>query len=115
VERLLQFRDVPERIRLTGGAARSEVWAQMFADIFQVPVEIPAGTELGALGAAICAAVACGIHDSYQTACEKMVRFDRMHAPNRDLADVYDRKYARYKQLLDVMAPVWSELAWKPE
>ena len=49
------FRPSPEVIRLTGGAARSAVWMQMFADIFQVPVEIPDGSELGALGAAVAA------------------------------------------------------------
>ena len=41
--------------RLTGGAARSEPWTQIFADVFQMPVEIPAGTELGALGVAMTA------------------------------------------------------------
>ena len=55
VERLLNFRDMPDVIRLTGGAARSEVWLQIFADIFQTPVQVPEGTELGALGAAMIA------------------------------------------------------------
>ena len=62
MERLLQFRPPPERIRLSGGAARSEVWVQMFADILQTPVEVPSGTELGAFGAAIGAAVAAGCY-----------------------------------------------------
>jgi L-xylulokinase len=113
VQRLLQFREMPERIRLTGGAARSEVWAQIFADIFQVPVEVPAGTELGALGAAICASVACGLHASYEDACQAMVRMARMHGPDRSLTDLYEKKYARYTQLLDVLAPAWSDLAWR--
>ena len=38
------------QIRFTGGAARSRVWAQIFADVLGVPVDIPEGTELGALG-----------------------------------------------------------------
>jgi L-xylulokinase len=115
VDRLLQFREMPERIRLTGGAARSEVWAQMFADIFHVPVEIPDGTELGALGAAIGAAVAAGIHDSYEEACRRMVRFARLHEPDPGLADLYKTKYARYRRLLSALDPVWAELAWNVE
>jgi L-xylulokinase len=47
-DRLMRFRKPPETIRLTGGAARSEVWVQIFADVYQTPVEIPQGTELGA-------------------------------------------------------------------
>jgi L-xylulokinase len=113
VERLLKFRDMPEAIRLTGGAARSQVWTQMFADIFQVPVQVPEGTELGALGAAICAAVAAGIHPSFEAACEAMVRFARTYEPDAGAADVYATKHARYKRVLEIMAPVWSELVWQ--
>ena len=112
VERLMRFRQKPETIRLTGGATGSSVWAQMFSDIFQIPVEIPAGTELGCFGAAICGAVAAGLYPSYEAACEKMVEIDRRYEPNRELAEVYDRKYARYKTLLNALAPLWHELAW---
>ena len=57
LERLLAVRQMPEMIRAAGGATRSDVWMQMLADVFQVPVEVPEGSELGALGAAICASV----------------------------------------------------------
>jgi len=115
VERLLQFRDMPEHIRLTGGAARSDVWAQMFADIFQTSVEIPAGTELGALGSAIAAAVAVGVYDSYDSACTAMAKIARVYSPNAELADVYAKKYARYKKLIDILQPHWADMAWKVE
>lgn len=42
-------------IRMGGGAGRSKVWTQIFADALQTPIEITQGTETGALGAAICA------------------------------------------------------------
>ena len=113
MERLLQFRPPPERIRLSGGAARSEVWVQMFADILQTPVEVPAATELGALGAAIGAAVAVGCYPSYESACAAMVRMARTCQPNPAWADVYQAKYARYRKLLDALAPLWAELAWR--
>ena len=112
MERLLQFRAPPARIRLSGGAARSEIWVQMFADILQTPVEVPSGTELGALGAAIGAAVAAGCYPTYEAACAAMVRMSRTCEPNRALADVYQAKYARYRKVLDALAPLWSELVW---
>ncbi len=113
LDRLMRFRSRPERIRLSGGAARSEVWLQMFADILQLPVEVPAGSELGALGAAIGAAVAVGLYESYPAACEAMVRIERCREPDPGVAEVYGRKYARYRRLLEVLAPVWSELVWQ--
>jgi L-xylulokinase len=113
LDRLLQFRALPAQIRLSGGAARSQVWLQMFADILQVPVEVPAGTELGALGAAIAASVAAGCYESLPSACQAMVRIERSCQPNPQLAALYRDKYGRYQRLLQVMAPVWTELAWR--
>jgi L-xylulokinase len=114
LQRLFQFRPMPERVRLSGGAARSDVWVQMFADILQIPVEVPEATELGALGAAIGAAVATGHYPSYEAACDAMVRFSRTSEPNPDLADLYREKYARYRKVIDALAPVWSQLVWRP-
>ena len=122
VERLLRFRaagaiplashSLPlaplNAIRLTGGATNSEVWAQMFADVFQIPVEIPAGTELGCLGASVCGAVASGIYPDYAEACKNMVTINRIYQPNPALTGVYTEKYERYLKLLDILAPAWK-------
>lgn len=112
MDKLLKFRSMPDAIRLTGGAARSCEWVQIFADVFQVPIEIPAGTELGALGAAICAAVAAGIYKTVEEACSAMVTMDRVQKPNVDRKALYEKKYGRYMQVLDLMAPAWQNLVW---
>jgi xylulokinase len=43
----------PREIRLTGGGARSAVWRQIAADVFDCPVVCPAGEEGAAYGAAL--------------------------------------------------------------
>lgn len=110
VEKLLKFRSLPEVIRLTGGAARSKVWLQIFSDVFQVPIQTPEGTELGALGAAIAASVAVGSYGSYEEAVQNMVRFSRLIEPSVECEDVYARKYGRYKKLIETLDPVWTEV-----
>ena len=110
VDRLMRFRNLPETIRLTGGAARSQVWVQLFADVFQTPIEIPAGTELGALGCAICASVAAGIYPDYHRAAEAMVNVARVQKPNNALGTLYAKKYERYQKVLAALGPVWGEL-----
>ncbi|MHC4518571.1 MAG: FGGY-family carbohydrate kinase [Planctomycetota bacterium] len=110
VEKLLKFRRLPEVIRLTGGAARSEVWLHIFSDVFQVPIQTPEGTELGALGAAIAAAVAAGSYGSYEEAVQNMVRFSRRIEPSAERRGVYARKYARYRKLIETLDPVWTEV-----
>ncbi|MEX0324258.1 MAG: FGGY-family carbohydrate kinase [Puniceicoccaceae bacterium] len=108
LQRLLQFRDKPDCIRFTGGAARSEVWVQMFADCFQIPVEIPAGTELGALGAAIAAAVAVGVYPDYLSAVNAMTKISRRHEPDPDMAGIYQEKYARYRKAIQTLDALWN-------
>ncbi|WP_328665902.1 FGGY-family carbohydrate kinase [Streptomyces sp. NBC_00322] len=49
--------------RLTGGAAHSEVWSQMFADALRRPVVVTDVQESAALGAALLAATAVGLLD----------------------------------------------------
>lgn len=110
VKRLYQFREKPQTLRLTGGATNSAIWSQMFADIFQTVVEIPSGSELGCLGAAIGGAVATGIYDSWDEAVSAMVSMDRRYEPNPALADLYAEKYGRYLKLLDILQPFWSDL-----
>ena len=110
VDRLLQSREMSKSICLTGGAARSEQWVQIFADVFQAPVEIPAGTELGALGAAICAAVAVGRYSSYEEAVGAMVQMSRVQNPNPANAEIYAKKYEAYKRVIEALGPVWKDL-----
>ncbi len=107
LQRLYAFRPRPEVVRLTGGAARSAVWAQMFADVLQVPVEVPEGSELGALGAAVAAAVAAGLYPSYEAAVAAMTRVARRHEPNAARGEVYARRYGRYLQAVGALRGVW--------
>jgi L-xylulokinase len=111
IEKLLALREPPRAIRLTGGAARSAAWVQMFADVLQVPIEITAGTELGALGAAICAGVATGRFPSFEQAVESMVHVSRGIAPDAAKKDVYARKYAAYRRAIETLEPYWASLA----
>ena len=60
VDRLLGHRGGAQAARIAGGAAKSEVWVQMFADVLQLPIELTDCEELGAMGAAMCAGVGVG-------------------------------------------------------
>jgi L-xylulokinase len=113
LNRLLAFRAMPQTIRASGGAARSDVWMQLAADVLQCPVEVPDGVELGALGVAMCAAVASGIHVDYRAACAAMTRCSRRFEPREDSACHYATKYAKFVRLLNALEPVWADLAWR--
>ena len=96
--------------RLAGGGSRSSVWAQMFADTIQVPMEVPDGKELGARGAAISAGIGAGIYSSYAEAVQEAVSVVRVHEPNPANTPLYLARYAEYQRLVNVMKEPWQEL-----
>ncbi len=99
LERLLANRTRTNAVRLAGGAANSPFWAQMFADVFKLPVETIETRELGTLGCAMAATVAAGIYKDLPEAAQNMVRIKRRMEPVAANAPVYEQKYALYKQV----------------
>lgn len=110
VERLLRFRDKPAVARMAGGPTKSQVWMQMFVDSLQIPVEITAGNELGALGAAICAGVAAGLFASFEEAVNSMVKVSKVYYPKPEAAEIYKAKYMQYKKAMD-LAEIFGQTA----
>ena len=100
-------------IRLVGGAARSPFWAQMMADATGHQVEIPAGAEFGAKGAALLAATAIGWRPNIRDACLAAYETRRVHAPDAERADAYEQGFARFRlaseALLDRVAPAYRK------
>lgn len=108
IEKLLRRLPAPAAARMSGGGARSRVWTQMFADVLQLPMEIPAATELGTLGAAMCAGIGAGAFRDAEEAVGRMVRVDRRVEPDPGKKAVYDRKYQRWLQAIQALDPFWQ-------
>lgn len=110
IQRLLKNRPMPHAIRLSGGAANSDVWLQIFADVMQVPVEVVQGKEQGALGAAMAAGAAAGIYTDYKDAAARMVRVTKTVVPRSYMKEIYEQKYETYCSIIKALAPVWDSL-----
>lgn len=108
IEKLLRYRKTPESARIAGGAARSNVWVQMFADILQIPMEITGVSELGTLGAAICAGVGCGVFGNFNEAVDSMVKIVRKVEPNVAQKAVYENKYMKYRKAITSLESYWE-------
>lgn len=108
VQRLLRHREKPAVIQLSGGAANSAVWVQIFADVLQIPVEIVGGKELGAQGAAMAAGICCGVYQDFSAAIEASVHFTGRIEPRKEYAALYQKKYQRYEQAARVLDGYWE-------
>ncbi len=111
LEKLLATRDIPPKaIRLAGGAARSRVWTQMFADVMNLPVETVNVNETGALGCAIAAAAATGAYASLAEAAQSMCDLSAPVYPRAEKRAVYDKKYALYCKAIRCLDPLWTQM-----
>jgi len=82
----------------TGGGAKSPVWCQLQADITGLPVEVPAVTEAGCLGAAMIAARSQGQYETLEAAA-KDVKMVRAYTPNPSPA--IEEKYRKFCKLYE--------------
>lgn len=108
VKKLLQNRDVPASIRLSGGAANSDVWVQIFADALQIPVDVIEDKELGAQGAAMAAGIAVGIYNGYEDAVRQTVHITKTIQPRREYEEIYAKKYQTYRRVIEGLSSVWD-------
>jgi sugar (pentulose or hexulose) kinase len=112
IERLTELRPQTglDDVRLGGGGARSEIWAQIFTDVRGDDISVPAGEEAGALGAAICAALVAGIYPDHGTAVDRMVSLARHHEPDSEVATEYEEYREIFEGAYSAIEPTWERL-----
>lgn len=109
LEKLLANRESTRAVRLAGGAANSLVWAQIFADVFKLPIEIVDTKELGALGCAMAAAVAAGEYRDLKEAAKSMVNIKLRLEPNPNNIPAYEKKFELYKKISGALQGLWKD------
>ena len=104
----------PAEIRLVGGGARSPLWRQMVADIFNCPVVCPGSSEAGAMGAAL-QAMWCYLGEkespvSLESLTDRYLALDESTRAQPEMSRVaqYADVYRHYLQLNDVMQPLMA-------
>lgn len=80
-------------VRIGGGTARSPIWNQLRADITGLVFECLDNIEVSSTGAAILAAVACGIYSSTEDAMQHMIHVKEVFRPKESIVALYDEKY----------------------
>ncbi len=98
------------QVRLCGGGSSSQTWSQILADVTGARMIEAAGSQFGALGAAIVAGIGVGLYQDYETAVERCVRVQRTHEPDPERQARYDERFALYTDLIDAVRPHWGRL-----
>jgi xylulokinase len=95
-------------IRLGGGGARSPLWRQIQADIYDHEVEIVEAEEGAAYGAAILAGVGAKIWPSVDAACQAVVRVVDRIPPKAANVAVMNSSYKAYRRVYPAMKSIFS-------
>jgi D-xylulose kinase len=99
-----------KEVRVTGGAARSEVWMQIQADVLRTPVIRTQMEEATAVGAAILAFKGIGIFKSVAQAAEEMVNTKPPLQPRIETLAVYKKGFETFKALYDAISGItWAD------
>jgi xylulokinase len=88
-----------KEVRSTGGAARSQLWSQIKADVLQKTVLTVNTEETAALGAALLAGLAAGTFPSLEKAVQSMVSVKAKFSPSEGNKKIYDERYKKYVKL----------------
>ncbi|UDM80373.1 FGGY-family carbohydrate kinase [Vagococcus fluvialis] len=87
---------------ITGGGSNSDLFMQIFADVFNINIKRNVVNGSASLGAAINTAVGLGIYSSYEEAVEKMVKVKDIFKPIPENVQIYKKLNNEvYKGLTD--------------
>jgi xylulokinase len=92
-----------EQVRVSGGGARSALWRQILADVFESELVTVNTTEGAAYGAALLAGVGAGQWSDVETACESAVQIIGRTTPSEQDCSIYRTNYPLYQQLYPVL------------
>jgi xylulokinase len=98
-----------EQVRASGGGARSPLWRQILADVFDAEIATVSVTEGAAYGAALLAGVGAGVYGSVAEACQAAIQVSGSTRPG-PAAAVYADYYPRYRALYPALASQFEEL-----
>lgn len=101
---LMRQEGIPiERIRITGGGARSPWWTQLKADMTNLPVEVVAHPEPGTLGAALLAGLAIGVYDDLEAISRRYSGTETVYQPDPERAALHSERLAQYRALMALL------------
>jgi len=101
-------------VRASGGGARSAVWRQMLADVFNKPVATLETQEGSAYGVALLAAVGTGHFETVEKACAATVSERTRTTPDPEAAAGYLRRYLLFRNLYPALKDSFRAIAELP-
>ncbi|HRQ37241.1 MAG TPA: xylulokinase [Chloroflexota bacterium] len=98
------------QVRIAGGGAKSPLWRQILADVFDAELVTVNTAEGAAYGAALLAATGAGAFASVEEACQSIIQITGSTTPGTQ-SDTYQRIYPHYQALYPALRPTFQAIA----
>ena len=95
-----------KRIFLIGGGARSGLWSEIVANVFNCEVAVPTPAD-ASFGACLLAGTGIGVFSDVKDAVAKCLHIDRTIVPDPSAAAKYDHLFTCYRRIHDALEPVY--------
>ena len=101
----------PSEVRAIGGGARSRMWLQTLSNVFGLPISTVQPSGGAAYGAAILAAVGCGMFADIEEAVKSCITTTSGAEPDAKEAATYGELYGAYRRLYPALREEFRALA----
>lgn len=95
-------------LRAMGGAANSELWVQIYADVTGCQISVPTSDTATTLGAALLAGVGVGLYESFAEAVAETVQITRVQQPDMENNIIYQKSLEQYITLYESLKHMFS-------
>ncbi len=102
--------DAIKEVRITGGGAKSLLWRQILADVFNVEISTVSSLEGAAYGAALLAASGAGAFKDVSSATKKAISIVERTSPG-EATLAYEELYQGYRELYPALKSTFSALS----
>ncbi|QRJ66934.1 gluconokinase [Staphylococcus saccharolyticus] len=102
--------ETPNTIKATGGFAKSEIWRQMMADIFDTDLIVPESYESSCIGACVLGLKALGEIEDVSI-IKDMVGTTHVHQPNKDMVAIYQKLVKIFINISRSMTDNYNDIA----
>lgn len=106
---LLEKEAAIDEISIVGGGGKSPLWRSIMANVLNRPI-LKYENDDSSYGSALLAGVGAGVFASHEEAVTRGLHLKERVEPNAEVAAQYEELFKMYRELHDVLAPVYHKL-----
>ena len=99
-----------ERSKICGGGAKSPLWCKIFANVLNIPLDIPQTEEGPGYGGAMLAMVGCGLYGSVKACADALVSVRRTVEPDPEISARYEKQYRNFAGIYPALKQLFAKL-----